>query len=791
MNLASIGTGAKFIPQVNKQGEITSVSVLDSGSGYTTSTVISVAGSGSNASLKAVVYQGRITDVKVINTGTGYKLGTSAIILGNGFNASVTPVVETGLTSVEVVNGGTGYTASTIVTVTDPTGTGAEVRPTVVNGKITSLTIINKGSGYTNPTLSASTGVDCVLLAHAKRNIRELTIDNAGTGYTYADVMIVGDGFNADFSLTFDKLGSIDTATITNTGTGITSTPYVVISDASGYGSVSAVVIKNNGGGFKVPPVLRLADKYDGLGGLIATGAKFVCSGPNIGAIKTIGFINNGASYDETPTPIFPLVAILAESAAFKVGEIVTIKGGSYKDVTSTNNILQTSGFKILLEDGSTLVQNINDASKEAGVTGKVIGYDYDRNMIKLDVSSDSFFISTEDDSIIQTEDGMDILDQMSSSFNIGDVIVGEKSKAHATIKFLNTASGIVKIGGNGWGKYDYSSSVGKLNSSSSVIPDNNRYQDHAYVVKAGRALKDYERLLKATVHPAGFSLFGDVVAQSMVTSGILNEIGYNRLIAMLYIVSVFAQYQTQLVGQEWSTLDSMVGDFTKFNTRQEIGKYKDYLIPQVSEIVYRTYTDYQSTVVANPLLETWSYSVTLTHNTSEGPLGDMAMHRIADTSSTFYRDIRKDLTDITIGNIVSIELYIKKQVAPTTYPMIRVSGSGTYNEGEFAFNTETGAIYNNTSNCGEIYSVGDFWFVRVALAATTTNPFVQIYPAVGFIGSSWNINGVGSIEITEPIVKTRAPNAVSNIGYIRAKNSQYANDMVHILNTETQVTIE
>jgi len=803
---ASIGTGAVLLPTIDAAGKIIAVQVHAGGQGYTGGTILSVAGGGgSGAILKPLIYQNKITDVIIENSGAGYKYGTSAFVVGDGMNANITPVVETGITSADVISGGVDYiNGSTVINITDPTGTGAEIQPIIVDNTIVSLEIINKGTGYTNPVLSATIGSGATLIAKAPRNIIDFTVVDAGTGYTYADLILLGDGsINADVRLKFDKLGSIDSVITTNYGTGYTITPVVSITDTSGYGAVSKIAIKSLGGGYTVPPILILENKYDEFGNLTASGTKFSSHGKNIGSIKGISFTDNGAAYDDLPIPIFPVVATLAENAAFISGETVKVYSNLYRDISASFGALLESGDNILLESGDTLGLDVLDSSFDNGTTAKVISVDYEKNIIKLDVTSDAFFITSEQlDKLVITEDDIDIVHQLSASLDIGDVLIGEKSNAHATISYMNRASGATIAGGNGWGDFKFKSNVGKLNDKLSVLADNNRYQDYAYVVKAGRALKDYEVLLRTTVHPAGFSLFGDVVTQTLTESNILNEIGYNSTVSILFIYSIYAMYQESTIGQEWSAIDDLFGDFTKFRyVDMPISLVKDFTTRQTSKTLYRIVDEYAAPPIVTADLSKWTLAdnIQVIKNHSSGPSGKLDMYKLSDLYSANVASIYNIVPVAADGRTYAFECMIKKQVNPLTYPKFElkdyISGGDIYT---LVLNTESGEYKTDGTGLTTVLSVGDFWFVRMipAVVAPGANICAKIIPAASyidaFVNSPWanDITAIGSIDISAVVLKD-ITGVATHTGYIRAINNEYAGAMFYLTPTETDLIIQ
>lgn len=72
------------------------------------------------------------------------------------------------IASVAVLNGGSDYSEDAEAVITDPTGSGATLSLTIVDGEITAVTVDTGGSGYTDPTITItdSTGAGGSLLAN-------------------------------------------------------------------------------------------------------------------------------------------------------------------------------------------------------------------------------------------------------------------------------------------------------------------------------------------------------------------------------------------------------------------------------------------------------------------------------------------------------------------------------------------------------------------------------------------------------------------------------------------------
>lgn len=780
------GTGALFLPSLDDSGSFINVKVLNGGDGYTlSSNIIVTGGNGNSAILKPVVFNGKITDVNIIHPGFGYKYGTYAIILGDGNNAVIDPVVETGITSVEIIDGGMYYNSSIQIVVTDSTGTGADIRATVLNGKIIALTIFNKGVGYINPTLTVSGyGTGAILTATAKRFISDLTITNKGFGYTYSELVIIGDGFSASYSLVFDKMGSIDSSVISVVGSGITSNPIVTITDSSGFGAVSGVHIISQGAGYQMPPLLVLDDKLDLYGNIVASGTKFTCYGSKIGGVKKVMFNHNGAYYNDLPTPIFPFVAVLTENAAFSIGETVISKAGTYRDLNQTNYTTMENSNTIMLEDGSRLLQDMDDVFFESGVTAIVDEFDFDRNIIELTMMSDIFSMITEDGIPIWTENEIDLVSQDSGTFEIGDVLIGLKSNSKATIGYSYRGNGTAIAGGNGWSEFVFTDEVGKLNNKLSVIADNNRYQDYAYVIKAGIALSDYEALLKATVHPAGYAMFGDIQTHTMVDLNVLNEIGYNTIATIMYIISVYSMYQS---GTEWNDISRLYGDLTKFNySYMPISNIATYQVQQVSNITFENYQEYTGHSITPPNIAKW-YVVNngqILNNSNISPDGSITMTSLADTSAISISGFSYTVS-CNIGDTLTFEMIIGEQENPTTIPQISI-GTSFVN-----FDPSSGEYTSSNNAVMDVILISQYWYLRIKTVAISTKVVAQILPAFSFASASGvsNVTAIGRFEATNIAVKN-ITGLTPHMKMIRAVNSLYTPKPMYIASTESQITI-
>jgi hypothetical protein len=101
-----------------------------------------------------------VEDAWFVDSGARYPLTHPAARL---LASSISPVWGE-ITDATIVSGGAGYTAGSIVSVVDPTGTGAEITIGVTAGVITSVNIVDGGANYTSPVLSVSGGANAIIV---------------------------------------------------------------------------------------------------------------------------------------------------------------------------------------------------------------------------------------------------------------------------------------------------------------------------------------------------------------------------------------------------------------------------------------------------------------------------------------------------------------------------------------------------------------------------------------------------------------------------------------------------
>ena len=167
LNLVGTGVTATATAAISvNSGYLSSITLLNDGSGYTGTPTVSIstcreAGS-TNASAVAITTERAgvfsVKEILITNPGSGYTVAPSIrIIGGNGSGAIATCNLVTsgqGVIGFNITEQGRGYTTTPTVTVAGPVGVGTTALVTAVvdtgNTIVTSFRFTNPGSGYTS-----------------------------------------------------------------------------------------------------------------------------------------------------------------------------------------------------------------------------------------------------------------------------------------------------------------------------------------------------------------------------------------------------------------------------------------------------------------------------------------------------------------------------------------------------------------------------------------------------------------------------------------------------------------
>ncbi len=211
-------------------GAVTSINITNAGKGYDAAfpPTITVSGGSGTGATASVVVNGSISEITVTASGSGYTSSPLvSIVGGGGSGAAATAIITKGVVSRILINdGGTGYTSQPAITIVGGGGSGATGTANV-RGPIQSIAVTSGGASYTSkPSIVLSSGSGAVAQAIVQNGrIISIAIISAGFGYTTApEIGIQGDGFGAVARATIDvdgeNAGRVTGITIVNRGIG-------------------------------------------------------------------------------------------------------------------------------------------------------------------------------------------------------------------------------------------------------------------------------------------------------------------------------------------------------------------------------------------------------------------------------------------------------------------------------------------------------------------------------------------------------------------------------------------
>jgi len=256
----------------------------------------------------------------------------------------------------------------------------------------------------------------------------------------------------------------------------------------TGAGDVTDVVVTKIGEGYTKTPLLTLPTTGS------RTGATIYAKGTGVGEIRDVTILDAGVHYTDTVT------------------------------ITGFTNFLCTD-FSI-----ADFVLNETVTGGTSGATGVFKEIDATRNVIKLANVVGTFEAGPE---------------------KSGETITGFVSSATAIIDSYKATSMSADHGTLGETSGRFLNEDGFLDERTKKIQDSYYYQDYSYVVKSSSSINTWRDKLLASVHPAGWAVFGQVDISTVVQSiaNITSITGLGPIMKVIY---------TMLLGRRLGTTDQL-----------------------------------------------------------------------------------------------------------------------------------------------------------------------------------------------------------------------------------------
>lgn len=217
-------------------------------------------------------------------------------------------------------------------------------------------------------------------------------------------------------------------------------------------------------------------------------------------SITKIRSIKSGTGYTKTPV----------------VSDITRVINGTLLSVGSGSKIIPISSSIGRVQESDVVNFGLNYTSSPTLFFYKIF------TITGASSTFDKGTILTSHDGVVVNHDidrGILIIDSQ-DSFTVGDTITNI-SNVSATIAIDNTAAGNASVGFVGQRSGKYTKEDSQPSNSSNVIQDNNYYQDFSYVVKVNQSVDKWRDLLRSSIHPAGWNLFGELSSSSFVSAKI------------------------------------------------------------------------------------------------------------------------------------------------------------------------------------------------------------------------------------------------------------------------------
>ncbi|MFA6402191.1 MAG: hypothetical protein WCX31_11290 [Salinivirgaceae bacterium] len=249
-------TKAQAYAVIGESG-ISSIIVINQGSGYTQPPIITITGDGEGAEAIAYLSNGKVTNVQITKPGKGYTYANVSAVDKIGTDADATPVITYEIESFTLTDQGSGYESVPNISVVSTQGSGASGEA-IMSGYVSKITVSNAGNNYVCPpavVIDGSMGTDAIATAvmTTYNTIHSIVLSDyfiENNFYeTTPEVLIetssYGSGATALAQLS--NAGVLSTINLSNAGLGYTQAPSVLIVGGGGTGAIAYATLNGDG----------------------------------------------------------------------------------------------------------------------------------------------------------------------------------------------------------------------------------------------------------------------------------------------------------------------------------------------------------------------------------------------------------------------------------------------------------------------------------------------------------------------------------------------------------------
>lgn len=311
-----------------------------------------------------------------------------------------------------------------------------------------------------------------------------------------------GTGIASYTTTSVSAIGNINTVDIFNPGSSFIEIPTIVgVRPAPSLECTANVVYDKDLQRINSVSIINPGSNYSKPKAILLNGdgkfAEFEVIKNQDNTINSVIVTNKGSGYTFAPNIVIVETDVNAyyESTTIGVPKKISLgsNGNSFnRDISvsskfTTNQILVLKNF---VKDSFILNENIKQFENNFVVAeGRIVEFKKNTNILKVEVTSGVF------------------------KPNLS--IVSQKSNSSAIVKnaIINDFRSSIKSYYDNLGKYQ--SERGMLSVSSQRLTDSDYYQDYSYVIRSKSSINAWRNLIKNTIHPAGFKLFGEMVIES------------------------------------------------------------------------------------------------------------------------------------------------------------------------------------------------------------------------------------------------------------------------------------